>query len=112
VNGKRSMDGSATPIGLTDISQESWALYYSKFITAYKKLGISIWALTVQNEPENPAVWEACVETPEFQRDFIVQYLGPQLALDHPEVIILGFDHNRDSVLNWYVRAFASSRQE
>ena len=32
----------------------SWALYFSKFLTAYAKLGLPFWAVTVQNEPEFP----------------------------------------------------------
>jgi glucosylceramidase len=97
------MDGSAVPVGLTDVSQETWALYYSKFITAYKQLGVSIWGLTVQNEPEFAAPWEACVYTPEYERDFVKKFLGPQIKADHPEVLIMGYDHNRDDLYTWYV---------
>ena len=48
------MNGSSTPIGLINETRilDSWALYYSKYITAYKNLGVPFWGLTVQNEPE------------------------------------------------------------
>ena len=47
------MDGSSVP-GLVDDPRvyASWALYLSKFITKYVELGIPMWGLTVQNEPE------------------------------------------------------------
>lgn len=37
---------------------KAWALYFSKFIQAYRDKGVSLWAVTVQNEPEFPAPWE------------------------------------------------------
>ena len=48
------MDGSALPNGLINSSliMDSWALHFSKFVTAYKKEGVDrMWGLTVQNEP-------------------------------------------------------------
>ncbi len=57
--------------------------------------------MTVQNEPEFPAPWEACSYTPETQSQFIAYHLGPQLRNDHPDVKILMFDHNKNHVNNW-----------
>jgi glucosylceramidase len=37
---------------------KAWALYFSKFIQAYRDKGVPLWAVTVQNEPEFPAPWE------------------------------------------------------
>jgi len=37
---------------------KAWALYFSKFIEAYRNKGVPLWAVTVQNEPEFPAPWE------------------------------------------------------
>jgi hypothetical protein len=80
---------------------KTWALYFSKFLTAYKNLGLPLQAITVQNEPEFAAPWEACSYTPKTQRDFISNHLGPQLAQDHPNVKIMVFDHNKDHVNKW-----------
>jgi glucosylceramidase len=79
----------------------AWALYFSKFLTAYENLGIPFWSVTVQNEPEFAAPWEACAYTAEIERDFVANHLGPQLKLDHPDVKLLVFDHNKDHVNDW-----------
>ena len=42
---------SAQPNGLLQEYMQTWALYYVKFIKAYKESGVDIWGLTVQNEP-------------------------------------------------------------
>ena len=57
--------------------------------------------MTVQNEPEFPAPWEACSYTPKAEADFVAYHLGPQLEKDHPDVQILMFDHNKDHVNTW-----------
>ncbi|MDQ1164110.1 glycoside hydrolase family 30 protein [Flavobacterium sp. SORGH_AS_0622] len=78
----------------------SWALYYTKFIKAYEKEGIPIWGLTVQNEPMAKQSWESCIYTPEAERDFLKNHLGPTLekeGLGSKKVII--WDHNRGDML-------------
>jgi len=95
------MTGSAQPSCLRDGTGKnstyarSWALYISKFIAAYRDYGVPLEAVTVQNEPEFPAPWEACSYTPETEADFIGYHLGPQLEKDHPDVRIFMFDHNK-----------------
>eukprot|EP00521_Asterionellopsis_glacialis_P006997 CAMPEP_0195281262 /NCGR_PEP_ID=MMETSP0707-20130614/645_1 /TAXON_ID=33640 /ORGANISM="Asterionellopsis glacialis, Strain CCMP134" /LENGTH=851 /DNA_ID=CAMNT_0040340133 /DNA_START=33 /DNA_END=2588 /DNA_ORIENTATION=- len=80
---------------------KSWALFFAKFITAYSDLGIDFFAVTVQNEPEFPAPWEACSYTPETQGDFLTYHLGPTLRELHPDVKIFMFDHNKDHAPAW-----------
>jgi glucosylceramidase len=96
-----SMLGSVTPVGLRDDMQAAWALYFSKFISAYKNYGINFWGLTPQNEPEFAAPWEACKYNASYEADFIGSYLGPVIKRDHPDVKIMVFDHNRDNVHHW-----------
>lgn len=96
------MDGSNAP-GLIQRPEifTSWALFFSKFITAYQQRGINFWGLTVQNEPENAGGWESCVYNAEQERDFVKNYLGPRIQSDHPDVKIMIFDHNKDHVVTW-----------
>ena len=76
---------------------ESWARYFGKFINAYQVEGISIWGVTVQNEPMSAQKWESCVYTAAEERDFIKNYLGPALRKDglRDKKIII-WDHNRN----------------
>ncbi|OWZ23287.1 Glucosylceramidase [Phytophthora megakarya] len=96
-----SMLGSVKPVGLKDDMRATWALYFSKFITAYKKQGIPFWGLSPQNEPEFNAPWEACAYDPEYEAEFIGEFLGPVLGRDHPDLKLMAFDHNRVSVNHW-----------
>eukprot|EP00979_Chaetoceros_neogracilis_P000737 scaffold164_cov266-Chaetoceros_neogracile.AAC.24 len=102
-----NMTGSAEPNCLREGTgpesryAKSWALYFSKFLSAYKSWGIELFAVTVQNEPEFPAPWEACAYTPSIEADFIANHLGPTLEKDHPDVKLLIFDHNKDHAVKW-----------
>ncbi len=73
-----------------------WANYYVKFIDEFKKLGLQIDYVSVQNEPAAVQVWDSCIYSAEAERDFIKHYLGPTLQKAHPEVKIIIWDHNRD----------------
>jgi len=99
--GLRSMTLSANPNGLDPAMQRPWASYFSRWISAYRAHGIRIWGVTVQNEPEATAGWEAMLWTAQFMADFVREHLGPVLAADHPHVSIWGFDHNKDHVADW-----------
>uniref|UniRef100_M4BQ46 Glycosyl hydrolase family 30 TIM-barrel domain-containing protein n=1 Tax=Hyaloperonospora arabidopsidis (strain Emoy2) TaxID=559515 RepID=M4BQ46_HYAAE len=80
------------------------ALYYSKFFDAYKGEGIEFWAMTVQNEPEEPTIhipnWETLRMTPEEERDFIKLNLGPLMARNHPVLKILANDDQKSGLLD------------
>jgi len=79
----------------------TWALYFSKWITAYKEANIPIWGVTVQNEPTAIQTWESCIYTAEETRDFVADYLGPLLRKEHPSVKIFGWDHNKNLIQRW-----------
>jgi glucosylceramidase len=75
---------------------QTWADYFVKYIEAYKKEGIPIWGLTVQNEPMAVQVWESCIFTAEEERDFVRDYLGPTLHKNGlSDVKLMIWDHNR-----------------
>jgi len=82
---------------------DSWALYFSKYIDAYKAEGIDIWGLTVENEPlGNGNNWESMHFTPEEMTSFVQNHLGPRLeADDKAGVKILGYDQNREHLREW-----------
>ena len=73
-----------------------WARYYGKFIRAYEDQGVPIWGLTVQNEPLAVQPWESCNYTAEDERDFVKNYLGPEMEkAGLKKVKIMVWDHNR-----------------
>lgn len=82
---------------------DTWALYYSKYIDAYKKEGINIWGLTVINEPHgNGNNWESMLFSPEEMTLFVQNHLGPTLASQgKSKVKILGYDQNRAGLQEW-----------
>ena len=71
---------------------DTWALFFSKYLTAYKAEGIDIWGVTVENEPHgNGDNWESMHYTPKEMTDFVQFHLGPKLEKDgYGNKIILG----------------------
>ncbi len=82
---------------------DTWALYFSKYIDAYKKEGIDIWGLTVENEPlGNGNNWESMHYSPVEMTNFVQNHLGPTLeAKGKADVKILGYDQNRGNLKEW-----------
>jgi len=79
---------------------DTWALFFSKYIDAYKAEGIDIWGFTVENEPlGNNNNWESMHFSAEEMTDFVQNHLGPKLELDGHDVKILGYDQNRGEEL-------------
>jgi glucosylceramidase len=81
----------------------TWALYFSKYIEAYKQEGIDIWGLTVENEPHgNGNNWESMLFSPKEMTDFVQNHLGPKLEQDGKgNVKIFGYDQNRAGLKEW-----------
>ena len=76
---------------------QTWANYYLKFIEAYTKAGLNIFAISVQNEPAAKQIWDSCEYTAEEERDFVSNFLGPTIqSSQYKDVKIIIWDHNRD----------------
>lgn len=82
---------------------DTWALFFSKYIDAYKAEGIDIWGITVENEPlGNDNNWESMHFTPEEMTLFVQNHLGPKLEADgNGHIKILGYDQNREHLKEW-----------
>jgi glucosylceramidase len=93
--------------------RETWARYFIKYMEAYKKEGIDIWGITVENEPlGNDKNWESMHFSPEEMRDFVRDYLGPQLEKDGwGHVPILGYDQNRGEELEKWVKVLFEDKE-
>jgi glucosylceramidase len=82
---------------------DTWAMYFSKYIDAYKNEGINIWGITVENEPHgNGNNWESMLYSPQEMTSFVQDHLGPTLEKEGKENIkILGYDQNRAGIKEW-----------
>lgn len=94
---------------------DTWALFFSKYIDAYKEQGIDIWGITVENEPlGNDSNWESMHFSPAEMTRFVRDHLGPKLEADNKGYVrILGYDQNREHLQEWVDEMFkdeASSR--
>jgi glucosylceramidase len=82
-------------------------LTFFSFLEEYNRNGVPIWGLTVQNEPgfgNNPNWrWQAMYFSPESERDFIKNTLGPALR-NSPlgqKVALMICDDQRNEVTGW-----------
>ena len=75
-----------------------YALYLVKYLSAMKKEGINIDAITVQNEPLNSNNTPSMQMLPNEEKVFIRDYLGPAFKAANIETKIILFDHNLDRI--------------
>lgn len=74
---------------------QDYANYLVKVVEEYKKRGLPLESLTIQNEPlySTPG-YPSMDMQPEEQADFVGNYLGPALEQKRLPVKIFGLDHN------------------
>jgi len=87
-NGK-SIGGSLKP-EFYDV----YARYFMKYIQGMQKEGITIYAITPQNEPLHPGNNPSLLMVSDQQRDFIKQSLGPIFKSNNIKTKIIVYDHN------------------
>lgn len=75
---------------------QSYATYFVKYITAMAAEGITITAITPQNEPLHPGNNPSMYMSANEQRDFIKEALGPALKATNLTTKIIIYDHNLD----------------
>ncbi|MDB4925064.1 glycoside hydrolase family 30 beta sandwich domain-containing protein [Mucilaginibacter sp.] len=75
---------------------DAYAKYFIKYIQAMKAQGITIDAVTPQNEPLNPYNNPSLVMQAGEQAAFIGGYLGPQFKAAGITTKIIAYDHNTD----------------
>jgi len=76
----------------------AYARYFVKYIQAMQAQGISIWAITPQNEPLNPNNNPSMSMSSTEEKNFINNNLGPALAsAGLGGVKIIAYDHNCDN---------------
>lgn len=86
-----------------------WAEYLVKYIREYKKEGIEIKYMTIQNEPNAIQLWESCTYTSEEESDLAVNYIFPIFKENRIRTKILIWDHNKEKL---YTRAIQEINTE
>lgn len=66
---------------------KAYALYFSKFIDAYKEEGIDIYAVMPQNEFNSPQIFPSCCWKASSLAGFIGKYLGPAMSEKGVEIL-------------------------
>jgi len=74
----------------------SYANYFVKYINAMEVEGITIDAITVQNEPLHPGNNPSLLMLPEEQATFVKNHLGPAFHENGITTKIIIYDHNAD----------------
>jgi glucosylceramidase len=79
---------------------QAYANYFAKYVAAYQAKGITVNDVSIQNEPENPAKFEATTFTSDQMEQFVGSYLGPTFASTNTKSRIRVYEHNQDHW--WY----------
>lgn len=74
---------------------ELYAKYLIKFIAEYRKEGIDIFALTMQNEPKASQTWESCIFSAEEETEF-AHCLTNAIKESGLDIKIICWDHNKE----------------
>jgi glucosylceramidase len=74
---------------------DAYARYFVKFLQAYRRAGVPVYAVTVQNEPQNrfPNAYPG-TDMPVATEAKLIEALGPMLRAARLDTKILGYDHN------------------
>ena len=89
-------NGSSIGGSLKTEYHDAYAQYFVKYIQQMKANGITIDAITIQNEPLHPGNNPSLLMLPEQQRDFIKNSLGPAFQAAGISTKIIIYDHNLD----------------
>ncbi|XP_064032146.1 lysosomal acid glucosylceramidase-like [Pogoniulus pusillus] len=89
-----------------DKYHQAWAKYFIRFLDEYAKHNLTFWAVTAGNEPTAGEIvfypFQCLGFSPEHQRDFIAQDLGPALAnSSHRHVQLIILDDQRVMLPYW-----------
>ena len=73
---------------------QAYANYFVKYVQAYAAAGVPIYAVTLQNEPLNPARWMSMQMDPGNQAAFLKNNIGPAFRNANLTTKLIAYDHN------------------
>lgn len=78
-----------------------WAEYLCRYVDAYQKRGLPVFALSIQNEPNAVQAWDSCVYSADEEQDFAVNFLAPAIAAHELNNLTLTiWDHNKERLFD------------
>jgi glucosylceramidase len=89
-------NGSFKGGSLKPVYYQSYAKYFVKYINAMKAQGITIDAITIQNEPLHPGNVPSMLMPAIDEANFIKTALGPVFKKEGVKTKIIVYDHNAD----------------
>ncbi len=89
-------NGGFTGGSLNTAYYDAYARYFVKYIQAMAGQGITIYAITPQNEPLNPNNNPAMTMQSNEEANFIKNNLGPEFSANGIHTKIIAYDHNCD----------------
>ena len=93
------MKTSNSTIGgsLNPMYYNTYANYFVKYIRAYETEGITIDAISVQNEPQHDTNNPSMLMQASEMADFVKNNLGPTFEIENIQTKIIVWDHNADN---------------
>ena len=78
----------------------AYALYFSKFIEAYKEQGIHLFAVMPQNEFNSAQIFPSCCWTAASLADFVGNYLGPAMEKQQVDVMFGTMERKNEALVD------------
>lgn len=88
---------------------KAYALYFSKFIEAYRRQGIDIFAVMPQNEFNSAQIFPSCCWTAASLAGFVGNYLGPAMKEQGVEVMFGTMERANEALVDTLLTDPASS---
>lgn len=79
---------------------QAYALYFSKFIAAYKEQGIAIAAVMPQNEFNSAQIFPSCCWTAKGVAEFVGRYLAPAMKEQQVDVLFGTMERPNESLVD------------
>jgi glucosylceramidase len=79
---------------------QAYALYFSRFISAYREQGIDIFAVMPQNEFNSAQIFPSCCWTATSLSRFIGNYLGPAMEKEKVDILFGTMERENEALVD------------
>ncbi|RHJ86645.1 glycoside hydrolase family 30 beta sandwich domain-containing protein [Parabacteroides sp. AM08-6] len=93
-----------------DAYLKAYALYFSKFINAYKEQGVDIFAVMPQNEFNSAQIFPSCCWTAASLANFVGNYLGPAMRELDVQVMFGTMERANEALVDTILTDASSSK--